>query len=163
MRDTPPATPTTSHAPQTLIGAGGDPGVEQRRAGETYRHFQERRDEACVGWGQKPASLPPLAKETPIHAGDDASGFPPGNMEEWGTKFDKEQGGGIQQQQQHYAHYPPPPTGAQSWELQAGAKPYVGKFDQEQGGGMQQQQQHYVQYPPPPTGAQSWELQAGAM
>ena len=27
----------------------------------------------------------------------------------------------MQQQQQQYAQYPPPPTGAQSWELQAGA------------------------------------------
>ena len=125
MWATPPTTPTTSNATRTLIGAGG-PGVEQRRAGETYRHFQERRDEACVGWGQKPASVPTHAQETPIHAGDDASGFPSGNMDEWGTQFNQEQGGDMQPEQQHYAHYPPPPTGAQVWEQQAGTEPYIG-------------------------------------
>ena len=65
MEHTPAANDNESGTPGAYWGGGEDHGDAQRRPGESLRHFADRTDEACEGWGEKLASAPTHAKTTP--------------------------------------------------------------------------------------------------
>jgi hypothetical protein len=115
MAHTPAANDNESGTPGTYWGGGEDHGDAHRRPGESSRHFADRKDEACEGWGEKLASAPTHAKTIPANVGNGDNGFPSGNTTNGVQQVGVDRGGDSQRFHQEYAHYPPAPTGAKWW------------------------------------------------